>query len=169
MLIVEDGTVVAGAESYCTVSYADTRHNNFGNTAWNSLSTANKEIALRKATAYMMQAYYRQWKGVRKETKQVLDWPRYFVYREDFAFSLIGLVSDTIVPLEVQDACAELALISTTEALNPDMTQNVKKEIVGPIQVEYDMYSSQIKRRPAITQMMSQYLNIYSPSVSMVK
>ena len=43
-LIVEDGTGLAGAESYVSVTDADTYHDKRGNTAWATLTTAQKVV-----------------------------------------------------------------------------------------------------------------------------
>jgi hypothetical protein len=49
-LIVEDGTGLATAESYISVADADTRQAALGITNWATLSTAEKEQALRRST-----------------------------------------------------------------------------------------------------------------------
>lgn len=162
-LIVETGAVVAGAESYISVTDADTHHSNFGNTAWAALTTTAKEQYLRRATQHMLQMYRPRWKGYRKDASQVLDWPRSFVYLEPFVHGAVGswpfLVSDTIVPNEVKTACADLALKASTETLLPDGTQQVAEETVGPITVKYDQYSPANKQYFAIDAILSPYLN----------
>ena len=70
-LIVEDGSIVTGAESYISVADASTYHSNRGNTAWASLSTdAIREQCLRKATDFMRQAYRSRWQGYRVNEDQ---------------------------------------------------------------------------------------------------
>ena len=172
-LIVETGAVIAGAESYCTVAEATTRHSNFGNTAWAALTTPQMEQALRKATAYMVQAYQMRWKGYRNSATQVLCWPRSFVYKMPYINGAVGsypyLVADNIVPTEVKDACADLALKSVTETLMTDTTQQVTREKVGQIEVEYSEFSSQQKRHTAIDAMLAIYLTGSSVSVQLVR
>jgi hypothetical protein len=160
-LITEDGTVVAGAESYITVAAADTYHSNRGNTNWAALTTLNKEIDLRKATDYMVQMYRAKWQGYRHSATQTLDWPRDYVYLEPFIVGAVGaypyLVANNIVPVEVQRACAELALKSSTAELLADLTQQKASVTVGPISTTYDSSSPQFKRYTAIDAMLSPY------------
>ncbi|MFD1189749.1 DnaT-like ssDNA-binding protein [Phenylobacterium conjunctum] len=161
-LIVEDGSMVAGAESYCSVTAADTYHSDSGNTAWAALATAAKEQALRKATRYMLGAYRHRWAGTRKTTTQALDWPRYMVPIRDtptFQGTNLAYVSATIVPTEVIQACADLALTNVTGgALASDLTSRVLREKVGEIEVEYDRGSPQFTVYRSIDMMLRPYL-----------
>lgn len=173
-LIVETGLEIANADSYITLAYALDFHSKFGNDAWAAIATDKlREGYIRKATAYMSQAYRQMWKGYRKTATQSLDWPRSFVYLEPFVHGAIGaypfLVADNIVPIEVKNACCELALRAKTETLSPDLTQNVKKKSVGSISVEYDEYSKQGKRYESVTNMLRPYINMSSGSVQLVK
>jgi len=152
-LITEDGTGLANAESYISVADADARHAALGNTAWASLSTAAKEQALRKAAAYMTQRFRQRWKGTRLLRAQALDWPRYGVCLDSYP------VDTDVVPTDIANACADLALKASTETLNADLERGIVREKVGPLETEYDPYSSQAKRYPAIDGMLSPYLS----------
>lgn len=150
-LEVETGTGSATAESYCSVADADARHTAFGNAGWTGADTV-KEQALRKATAYMEQRYSTRWKGERITADQVLSWPRY-------GANVHGYILDSDeVPVAVANACADLALISLTEDLNPALDRAVVRKKIGPLETEYDRYSTQAKRFPAVDQMLSPYL-----------
>lgn len=128
-LEVEDGTGKSNAEAYISAADADTYHTNRGNTDWTG---SGKEAALRKATDYMTQRYTNRWKGCRVTSTQALDWPRHTVTKHGFA------VDSDEVPVEVQRACAELALkVVNGTVLAPDLTQAVTKEQVGPLVTEY--------------------------------
>lgn len=169
-LIVEDGTIVAGAESYISVADADTYHSNRGATAWASLTTAAKEQALRKATDFMIQAYRQRWKGARMSATQALDWPRAWVYlgpgaNDEFP----NLVADDVVPTEVKNACASLALRASSADLAPDLSQGKKRVKVGPIETEYDPYSPQSKRYAAIDAALAPYLANGAGHVTVVR
>jgi hypothetical protein len=159
-LIVEDGTGLATAESYISVADASTYHSNRGNAAWAALaSDAVREQNLRKATDYMVQCYRSAWKGVRVGVVQALDWPRFNVYSDE---SLVGamfvfdrfLIASNVVPVEVQRACAELALKASAGELNPDLEQGVVSETVGPISTTYNVSTPQYKRFRAIDMML---------------
>lgn len=164
-LIVEDGSIVAGAESYVSVADALTYHTNRGNAAWLAVATDTiREQLLRKATDYMMQMYTERWKGYRKSGAQSLDWPRSFVYAQSYVQAQgLGaypyLVPDTIVPPEVKNGCSELALRAIGGLLAPDLERQAKQEQVGPISVTYDDASEYYTKFRAIDAMLSQYLN----------
>ena len=147
-LITEDGTGKSNAESYISVADADTYHSNRGNAAWAALDTATKESCLRKATDYMIGTYRSKWLGRRVLITQSLDWPRVGVILEDFGnvqFGAYGFfqVSYQIVPTEVKNACAELALKAFSAELLADQKQKIIEKTVGPIKVKYDPYAGQ--------------------------
>ncbi len=159
-LIVEDGNGIAGADSYATEAQADLYHENRGNTAW--YSVADKEAALRKATDFMLQTYRQAWKGFRVDPQQALDWPRYDVFTEGHKFGRFSsdyLIPSNVVPVEVRNACIELALKVTVEDLNPDLTQQILSNTVGPISVTYSAASPQYKRFRAIDMMLRHLLD----------
>ena len=161
-LIVEDGSVVTGAESYISVADATTYNTARGNAAWAALTTdALREAALRKATDFMRQVYRSRWQGYKVNEDQALDWPRYDVEVEGYA------VDSDIVPTEVKNACAELALKASAAELNPDLTQGVAREKVGQIEVEYDKASPQFTRYRAIDALLSPYLKAGGGGCSM--
>ena len=162
-IVVETGAVISGAESYISVIEASLYHSNRGNIAWSALvSDAVREQCLRKATDYMLQVYRPRWKGFRKDGTQTLDWPRTFVYLEPFVHGIVGtfpfLVPDTIVPIEVQRACAELALKAAAGELLADTAQQKTSTKVGDIEVAYDKYSPHSTQYRAIDAMLSMYL-----------
>ena len=156
-LIVEDGTGKAGAEAYISVADASTYFTNRGNTAWGSISTeALQEAYLRQATDYMTQIYRDRWEGVRFTQDQALDWPRSGVVRDSWA------VDTDEVPIEVQNACAELALKASSGELAPDLTQGKIREKVDVIEVEYDKSSPQYTRYRSVDAMLKPYLSATS-------
>lgn len=136
-LIVEDGTGMANAESYISVSDADTYHSNLGNATWATLTTTVKEQLLRKATNYMVQVYRLAWAGIRKNDTQSLDFPRYLVPKYDNG-AMYSYYDENSVPKEVQDACCEFALKANSATLAPDLERLTKREKVGVLEVEYD-------------------------------
>ena len=152
-LICEDGSGKSDSESYISVADASSYHTARGNTAWAALATdALREAALRKATDFMRQVYRSRWQGYKVNEDQALDWPRYDVVVEGYA------IDDDIVPTEVKNACAELALRASAGDLLADQSQGVIREKVGQIEVEYDKSSPQRVRYPAIEAILSPYL-----------
>lgn len=150
-LIVENGTGLSTAQSYVSVADADARHVALGNSAWTG-TDAVKEAALRRATQYMLQEYRTRWAGTRLLRAQALDWPRYGVTVDGYT------IETTIVPDEVANACADLALRALSEDLAPDLERAIVREKVGPLETEYSAYSPQSKRFAAVIGLLRPYL-----------
>lgn len=75
--IVEDGTVVDGANSYASVDDANTYFAALSNpAAWTSATTETKQQALRVATDWLDTTFRQQWTGVRIDATQPLDHPQ---------------------------------------------------------------------------------------------
>lgn len=139
-LTVEDGTGLENADAFVDVDYVDAYHAALGNTAWSSGTTDTKEQAIRRATLYLSESY--NWKGYPvRFRQQALAWPRTYV-EDRYGF---GIDSD-VVPTEVKKATAEVALreLTTPNAMMPDFTPSaqVKRERVGPLEVEYSLVRS---------------------------
>lgn len=141
----EDGTIVAGANSYVTVAYADTYHDDRGNTSWTG-TDAVKQAALIKATDYVDQNY--DFNGYIYDEDQALNWPR----------SIFNADTDEI-PDKLQQAVCMLALEALSEDLNPTLGRNVKREKVDVIEVEYQDGASMSKTRPAIYGLLKDYVS----------
>lgn len=133
-------------ESYCTVAFADTWHANRGALPWTTLTTTEKEQALRRATDYIEQAYRLVWKGYKTSADQILSFPRTGVTR----VGGIGYYSSSTVPTELQSACAELAYKAAQGDLNPDLSSRVVREKIDVVEVEYDKNTPQYTRYRAI-------------------
>lgn len=140
-LIVETGSGLSNSESYCSVSFADSYFNSKANLSWSTLSTSQKEAALREATSFLTERYRNSWKGLRVYSAQALDWPRSGVRTDSFVD-----VPTFSVPVEVQKACAELALKASSSELTPDVTRVAIRQKVGELEVEYD---KQAQNQPA--------------------
>lgn len=160
-LIVEDGTVVAGAESYVTIAeykaYADAR-----GISYSGITDATLEQNARKAYDYLLRKYRGSWKGYRKTATQTGDWPRSFVYLEPFVQGAVGsypyLVDEDSIPNEIKQAQFELMTRVATDDLMPDLGQQETSVTVGPISVDYDKYSSQATRYEVVDNLLRVYL-----------
>lgn len=151
-LIVENGTGLSTAESYISVADADARHTALGNTDWTGID-AVKEAALRRATVFMEQNYRQRWKGTRLLRAQALSWPRYGAIVDGWA------LESTIVPDDVANACADLALKALAGPLTEDQTRAVIREKVGPLETEYSAHSPQGTRYVAVCGSLAPYLS----------
>ena len=96
--IVEDGTGVTNANSYASVAFADTYFTERTIAGWTG-TDAQKQAALIKATDYIESFDF---KGVEAEEDQALSFPR-----DVF----------TLIPLNLQKATVEYALISLSSEL----------------------------------------------------
>lgn len=160
-LIVEDGNARSDAESYISVADADTYFTNRGNAAWAALDTPAKEQALRAATDYMRQTYRMHWTGMRVTATQALDWPRAWVALVDSPSgyrSVPAYVPLNVVPQEVKDACAELAVRASAGPLSPDLGPQTVSEQVGPIKVDYLPGTRQNLSYTSVTAILAPYL-----------
>ena len=163
-LVVESGQGGADSESLCSVAFADSYHSGRGNAAWAVLTTGAKEVALRKATDYMEQAYRLRWTGYRCSDTQALSWPRYEVPRQDAASNAaygygVGYYKYDSVPSEVQKACAELALKASSVDLAPDVDRPTTSETVGPLSVTYAAGARETVKFRAVDNLLAPLLN----------
>jgi hypothetical protein len=74
-----------------------------------------------------------------------------------------------IVPADIANACADLALKAASGDLNADLTRGVVRKKVGPLETEYDRYSPQSVRYPAITMALAPYLKGSSAMATLVR
>jgi hypothetical protein len=174
-LIVEDGTIVVGANSYSSRVAASAYHAARDNGAWFNLTSAEMDAALIKATDYLVQKYTLRWKGIRVNIAQPLDWPRAGVVTEDFrdpTNSPSSVIRDDLsflfpedeVPQEVIDSTAILALESVTGELLPSQSRggDIKRVKAGSAEVEwFQSASSESRNFPAIESASSGLLSKY--------
>lgn len=132
-------SLIVGTDAYCTVAAADTYHANMGNTDWPTATSdeaiiAKKEIALRRATAFLDTIARGKWKGVKASQTQKLAWPRSYVVDED------GYeIDEAAIPQQIADATCEAALrLYDGEELIEDVTPAVQSEsVAGAVSVSY--------------------------------
>jgi len=138
--VVEDGTGVAGANSYASVEFADAYFEERGNEVWAAIAgPADKEKLLIRATDYIELVYARRFMGDMVLISQALSWPRYYADPH----------LHTVVPLALQKATAEYALRANDGPLLPDPTVDangvatvVTKKVIGPIEKEFKVMGS---------------------------
>lgn len=162
-LIVEDGTRKPDAEAYCSVAFADAWHLSRGMTTWATMSEAEKEAAIRRAAHFLTWLYRPRWLGWRATVGQALDWPREYVPRMDGPLNP-GYYENNIVPIEVQQANAELAFKAAAGDLMPDVDRSsaIKREKVDVLEVEYHDRAPLMKRFQSIEQMLAPLLSSVS-------
>jgi hypothetical protein len=128
-IIVEDGSIVPGANSYVTdaeyVAYAAARGKTIG------ADETAREIELTLAMDYI-ESFRRDLQGDKVEFDQPLQWPRSNVYIDDY------FVDFNTIPAEVKKAQMEAGiLINSTPILKSGTTQNIQSEKLDTLQVSY--------------------------------
>jgi hypothetical protein len=128
-LIVENGTEVAGANTYVTdaefVAYAAARGKTIASTA------VNREIQLIKSMDYI-EGHRSKFKGTKNTQTQPLQWPRF-----DVVIDTYYLDSDQI-PKELKEAQMEAAIfINSSEILKNGTTQNISREKLNTLEIAY--------------------------------
>jgi hypothetical protein len=107
-LILEDGTVVANANSYVTVADADTYHALYANTDWAAVASQDKEDACIIATQAVDLIFGEQFASFKYQDVQSLLWPRYSFYTVDG-----NLIQYNQIPSNLKVAVYQLALLHT--------------------------------------------------------
>lgn len=120
VFVVETGSGLSNANSYCSVSFANDYHEKKLRTAatWAALTTQQKEYRLAEATEIVDRECAEKWAGCAahlRPTEQRLYWPRYDVRDGDGQW----LESD-VIPEELKSATAELALRLTEKDLDKE-------------------------------------------------
>ncbi len=137
-IIVEDGTGLANANSYCSEDTLDTYCDDRGIT----LADGDAEAALVRATAWIDNTYRTRFAGWQVRLRaQALQWPRIGVY------DLNGIyVATDSVPIEIVQATCEAAIRELTEAgsLAPDLDRagNIKELAAGSVHIVYGANAS---------------------------
>jgi hypothetical protein len=155
VLIKEDGSGLANANSYADVAEADAFHEaHLYATDWTGASAGNKAAALVFATR-LIDAHY-QFRGFKAHDTQALQWPREFA-RDDDALRVSGVgglmsrseyfESDSI-PKVLRDATIETAreLIKADRTENPDGEGLTSLSLTGTLSMTFDKRD----RRPVI-------------------
>lgn len=136
ILIVEDGSIVADANSYIAYDYALAYHALRGNSAWAAASDADQQYAIIRATQAVDSIYKGKWKGEPTEYgTQELEWPRSGV--------AVGSanIDDNVIPAAIKKAVCEAALreLASPGSMTPDLDRGgeIKRVKADVVEVEY--------------------------------
>ena len=101
---LETGAGLADSNTYAAVATADSYLTDRGaGTAWSALTTAQKQVALIKASDYIDAKFY--FTGSRKNPTQAMAWPREAAFDKTEGVA----IADNVVPKAVERCCIELA------------------------------------------------------------
>ena len=129
-LIIEDGSNVANANSYVTLT--EVRAYALARGVTLSIIDSDVEVLVIKAMDYL-ESLRNKYQGTKTYTDQALQWPRENVYIDGI------LQANDSIPELLKDAeCRAVMEINNEIDLLPTETGlGIKKEVVGPIEMEY--------------------------------
>jgi predicted Zn-dependent protease len=131
-ITVEDGSIVASANSYISLADARTRATALGVSISATDNTA--EIQLIQAAIYVDREYRRRFQGYKTIESQTMQWPRCYVYVDSFA------VLTTTIPQELIDAQVYAAAqLEAGESFysNSDGKSVASEEVDGAVSISY--------------------------------
>jgi hypothetical protein len=142
-LTVEDGTGVAGADSYATQAWIDgywtARPHLALSSTWTAATSDNKDGAAREATAYLDAAFGNFYRGKRRGYVQGLLWPRTDA-KDEQGYPLPDL-PDALLAAE-----AELAARALSAPLAADIDAGTRIRVqtkkVGPIEKSTEYFDA---------------------------
>ena len=161
-IIIEDGTVIADANSYVEEPEAGAYFSGHPDEAvWTGSSTDRHVWALIRAARYLESKFSGRWRGAAVEYDQSLSWPRRVFYGE----YLWGAgVEPWVIPQALKDAQCELALrdikLGESGGILPDLTKTAfaSTESLGPISVTYESGAPKLPRFPEIETILAPLL-----------
>lgn len=160
---VEDGSVVANADSYLSVADADSYFTEHGSPSeWTGATTGEKEAALKYATIWLDSNF--QWYSEVYSTSQVLEWPRKAFYDSDGR----AVGGENNMPQALLDATAETALEWLKESFT-SAASAIRRERIGSAEVEYATTSGQKKVIGFVKKMVRKLGRPSSTNIRVVK
>lgn len=132
-LIVENGSGLPNANSYCDLDYALEYCTMKGYTSWQSLSETEQKVFIIRGTEFVDNFY--NWRGRKGTGGQALSFPRIDLYDDD-QYLIHG------IPEKLKKACLEAAFLnsasgSDTLFTTKDENGAIKRQKVDSLEVEY--------------------------------
>jgi len=149
-LTVEDGTLIADANTYINEADADTYFTAHGSpSAWTAATTAAKEAALLYAATHLDHAY--DWTGDVVSLTQTMAWPRAGAEDDEERRP-----TQSDIPQGVIDAQCELALAHIANALNATFERGgqIQRQRAGSVEIEYSPGASMEPSMPHVTRLL---------------
>ena len=165
-IIVEDGSIVTGANSYITVSGVGVYALDYGYTTWATTTATIQTQSLFRGMRYIEGINF---KGFKSTEDQSLAFPRTELYDKDGY-----LIEDDSIPLAIIHALCEATILSLPTSdviLQPATNQEsyrTKLDIAGAIKEEWDTKGRPIRDRSTIISDMLKGL-IYSNTMIVVE
>ena len=132
-LVVEDGTGLPNANSYCDLDFAIEYCTMKGYTDWLKLSDSEQKVFIIRGTEFVDNFY--NWKGIRHKQSQSMSFPRDEIYDDD-KYPVNG------IPERLKKACIEAAFLNSSSGTSTlfstkDENGGIKKQKVDTLEVEY--------------------------------
>ena len=156
-VIVEDGTIVANANSYATISGVDTYALDFAYADWTAATETVKKQSLFKGMRYIESLSF---KGTQQTEDQALEFPRSDLYDRNSY-----LMDEDFIPSGLINATYEAAIASlptTTTDLQPSKNSDdyrTKLDIAGAVTEEWYSRGRIKDRNTVITDFLRGYIN----------
>lgn len=153
MFTPEDGSGVAGANSFIDVAYADDYWSTRGDADWQGAEETKKHAALLDATAMLSGRLRGQWPGGLYSAAQGLDVPRLGAYDVE------GRPLNGVWPVLADTVCelARESLVNGSLQAALDRGGAVKREKIGPIDTEYELGAPGGRTFPVIDALLSSF------------
>lgn len=138
-LIKEDGSRVAGANSYATVADCDAYHaGHVYASAWTAATGEQNTAALVMATRVIDSQF--QFRGRKVADDQALQWPRQDCPDPDSP-EVNGVVAEGVIPQVIVDATCELARVLLGKDVTADPNEPGLKSLrlEGTLRVDWDV------------------------------
>ena len=132
LVVVEDGSIVEGANSYIDEEYADLYHAVRGNETWEAATSTQRQTAIIRATQSVDAMFSRYWEGYQVDAE-----------KQELAFPRKGIrnIKDKSIPNALKKTVAEAALRELREpnSLMPDLERGgkIRRVKAGTVEVEY--------------------------------
>ena len=147
-LVIEDGSIVAGADSFATVAEFATYATNYGRTVTDDTDAV--EALLRRAALQMGDM---PWKGYTANREQALCWPRYSVMANGWE------IPSSMIPPRIKAGQMALAceLYADDQAPAELKSGPIVSEKVGPLETTYAAAPSSVSKPVASRQSQAQF------------
>ena len=157
-MVVEDGTGLSTANSYCSIVDADDHHSmRLHNTTWTSIaSDTQKEMALMWASRLLDEEV--DWYGVKTAEDSGLRWPRTGVYDKDN-----DLIGESEMPTDVVRATAEFAMFLVAE------DRSLESDLMGFKHLEAEKDSEDVHETEEYIQVLTKLGFTYTQSKQAVR
>lgn len=148
-LVVEDGTVISGADSY--VSLADAQQYLAGRALQEGVDTTtpiNTDITeenLRDGCDYINH-YRERFKGVKLQPPAVnMQWPRLGVIIDHWELAE-DIIPDCVIHAQIE---ASVEIASGRPPLETLSTRILKRKVIGPLEYEWDTTTASTREQPS--------------------